>query len=305
MRTTTVRVPAKINLCLGVGPRRDDGYHPLATVYQAVDLCDEVRATEVEDGAVTVSVQFAGDERREQAPVPTGPDNLAVKAACALRDAFGVEAGAGLAIRKAIPVMGGMAGGSADAAAALVACDALWGTKATRGELEEIAATLGSDVPFLLHGGTALGAGRGEEVSPVLARGRFHWVFAIADRGLSTAEVYARYDEMHAEAPPPAPHVPQALLTALAAGDAAALGNALSNDLQKASLDLRPELSRVLEVAGEADALGALVSGSGPTVMVLAEDPSHSEELAGLLLRSGACADAVQASGPEPGAHLI
>ncbi|MGH1561864.1 4-(cytidine 5'-diphospho)-2-C-methyl-D-erythritol kinase [Mumia sp. DW29H23] len=305
MRTTTVRVPAKINLCLGVGPRRDDGYHPLATVYQAVDLCDEIRATEVSDDAVTVRVQFAGDGRREEAPVPTGPDNLAVKAACALRDAFAVDAGVSLAIRKAIPVMGGMAGGSADAAAALVACDALWGTGATRSELEDIAATLGSDVPFLLHGGTALGGGRGEEVSPVLARGRFHWVFAIADRGLSTAEVYARYDELHADVPPPAPEVPQELLTALAAGDATALGAALSNDLQKASLDLRPELGRVLEVAQEGDALGALVSGSGPTVMLLAEDTVHSEELARLLLATGVCADAVHASGPEPGARLV
>ncbi|KAA1422804.1 4-(cytidine 5'-diphospho)-2-C-methyl-D-erythritol kinase [Mumia zhuanghuii] len=305
MRTTTARVPAKINLCLGVGPRRDDGYHPLATVYQAVDLCDEVRATEVDDDTVTVRTQFAGDGTREQAPVPTGPDNLAVRAALALREAFGVDAGVSLAIRKAIPVMGGMAGGSADAAAALVACDALWGTQAKRRELEEIAATLGSDVPFLLHGGTALGGGRGEEVSPVLARGRFHWVFAIADHGLSTAQVYAEYDVLHADSPPPMPEVPQALLTALAAGDATGLGRALSNDLQAPALGLRPELQRVFEVAEEGDALGALVSGSGPTVMVLAEDASHSEELARLLLATGVCADAVQASGPEAGAHLI
>ncbi|WP_262848512.1 4-(cytidine 5'-diphospho)-2-C-methyl-D-erythritol kinase [Mumia quercus] len=305
MRTTTVRVPAKINLSLGVGPLRGDGYHPLATVYQAVDLCDEVRATEVEDDSVTVEVHFGGDGLREQAPVPTDDNNLAVKAALALRDAFDVKAGVALSIRKVIPVMGGMAGGSADAAAALVACDALWGTGATRLQLEEIAAGLGSDVPFLLHGGTALGGGRGEEVSPVLVRGRFHWVFAIADRGLSTAAVYAGYDVRHADDPPPMPEVPPALLTALAAGDAAGVGAALSNDLQPVALALRPELQDVFAVAEQAGALGALVSGSGPTVMVLAEDADHSAELARRLLAEGVCVDAVQATGPHPGAHLI
>ncbi|TNC37220.1 4-(cytidine 5'-diphospho)-2-C-methyl-D-erythritol kinase [Mumia zhuanghuii] len=305
MRTTTARVPAKINLALGVGPRRDDGYHPLATVYQAVDLCDEVRATEVDDDAVTVRVQFGGDGWREQAPVPTDANNLAVKAALALRDAFEVKAGAALSIRKVIPVMGGMAGGSADAAASLVACDALWGTGATRTQLEEIAAGLGSDVPFLLHGGTALGGGRGEEVSPVLARGRFHWVFAIADHGLSTAEVYAGYDLLHSDVPPPVPEVPAALLTALACGDAYGVGAALSNDLQAVALDLRPELRHIFTVGERGAALGTLVSGSGPTVMLLAEDADHSAQLAQMLLSEGVCADAVQASGPEPGAHLV
>ncbi|QMW67105.1 4-(cytidine 5'-diphospho)-2-C-methyl-D-erythritol kinase [Mumia sp. ZJ1417] len=305
MRTTTVRVPAKINLSLGVGPRREDGYHPLATVYQAVDLCDEVRATEVDGDSVSVEVHFDGDGWREQAPVPTDENNLAVKAALALRDAFGVKSGAALSIRKVIPVMGGMAGGSADGAAALVACDALWGTGASRAELEEIAAGLGSDVPFLLHGGTALGGGRGEEVSPVLARGRFHWVFAIADHGLSTAEVYAGYDARHADAPPPMPEVPPTLLTALAAGDAAGVGASLSNDLQPVALALRPELREVLAVGEQGGALGTLVSGSGPTVMLLAEDADHSAQLARMLLAEGVCVDAVQATGPEPGAHLI
>ncbi|KHL18021.1 4-diphosphocytidyl-2-C-methyl-D-erythritol kinase [Mumia flava] len=304
MRSVTARVPAKINLCLGVGPRRADGFHPLATVYQAVDLCDEVRATAVDDDGVTVTVHLDADRSRESGLVPVDADNLAVRAALALREAAGTTDGAALSIRKSIPVMGGMAGGSADAAAALVACDALWGLATPRSELEAIAATLGSDVPFLLHGGTALGGGRGEEVSPVLARGRFHWVFAIAGQGLSTAEVYARFDRLHGE-DVAEPEVPTALLSALAAGDAPRLGRALTNDLQDPALSLRPELADVFEVAEDASALGTLVSGSGPTVMVLAEDGQHAAEIARALLASGTCADAVQADAPEHGAHLV
>lgn len=303
MSTTTVRVPAKVNLCLGVGPMRADGYHPLATVYQAVDLHDEVRATARDDGAILVAVHT--DNRSELALVPEDDDNLAVRAARVLRDHAGVSAGVDLAIRKVIPVAGGMAGGSANAAAALVACNDAWGTGLTRAELEPLATTLGSDVPFLLHGGNAVGGGRGEMISPVLARGSYHWVFAIAAEGLSTTAVYAEFDRINAGHDVPDPVVPDALLAALRAGDAEALGLALSNDLTEAALSLRPELEETLDIGIEAGALGATLSGSGPTAMFLASGEQHSLDISFALSSAAACADVVQSRGPVSGARII
>ncbi len=305
VKSTTVRVPAKINLCLGVGPVRDDGFHPLATVYQAVDVHDEVKATAVPDGTLSVTVHFDGDSRIEAAPVPEDDNNLAVRAARLLRDRTGVDDGAALAIRKVIPVAGGMAGGSADAAAALVACNELWGTGLSRGELELVAAELGSDVPFLLHGGIAIGGGRGETISPVLARGSYHWVFAIAAEGLSTAAVYAEFDRLNGDRDVPMPEVPADLLAALRAGDAEALGDALSNDLTEAALSLRPELARTLDVGLDCDALGAILSGSGPTAMFLARDETHAMDISVALASSLVCADVAHARGPVQGARLI
>lgn len=301
----TVRVPAKINLCLGVGPKRDDGFHPLATVYQAVDLHDEIRATAVDDGSLSVRVHFDGDSRAEAAPVPEDDSNLAIRAALLLREHAKIDDGAELAIRKVIPVAGGMAGGSADAAAALTACNELWGTGLSRAELETLAAQLGSDVPFLLHGGIAMGGGRGELVSPVLARGSYHWVFAIASHGLSTATVYAEFDRLNADREIPQPQVADDLLAALRAGDAEALGGALSNDLTEAALSLRPELAKTLDVGMECDALGALLSGSGPTAMFLARDEAHAMDISVALASSLVCADVVHARGPVQGARLI
>jgi 4-diphosphocytidyl-2-C-methyl-D-erythritol kinase len=299
-----VRVPAKINLCLGVGPVRDDGYHPLATVYQAVDLHDEVRATVRDDDRITVSVHTDVEARSEVAVVPEGDDNLAVRAARLLRERAGITSGVDLAIRKVIPVAGGMAGGSADAAAALVACNEAWGTGLTRPALEVLAGQLGSDVPFLLHGGIAVGGGRGETVSPVLARGSYHWVFAMAHEGLSTRAVFAEFDRLNADRPVAGPVVPDALLAALRAGDAAALGNALSNDLTEAALSLRPELEDTLSIGIEAGALGAILSGSGPTALFLASDEQHSLDIAFALSSASGCADVVQSRGPVPGARI-
>lgn len=297
-----MRVPAKINLSLGVGPVREDGYHPLATVYQAVSLYDEVKAVQTDDGELQVDVHF--EAVGDAGAVPLDGDNLAVRAARLLRDETGVQEGVHLAIRKAIPVAGGMAGGSADAAGALVACNDVWGTGLTRAELSELAAALGSDVPFALHGGIAMGSGHGEIVSPVLARGTYHWVFAIAAEGLSTQAVYAEFDRRSAGRPVEQPEVPAALLSALRAGDAEALGAALSNDLTSAALALRPELSDVLDVGRDCGALGALLSGSGPTAMFLAADESQAMDIA-LGLASAKVADVVQASGPVPGARII
>lgn len=306
MITSTVRVPAKVNLCLGVGPLRDDGFHTLATVYQAVDLHDEVRATLRTDGEITVSVHVDADANVESADVPVGPDNIAVRAAALLREHLGDEqVGVDLAIRKVIPVAGGMAGGSADAAATLVACNAIWGGGLTRDELEGLAASLGSDVPFLLHGGNVIGGGRGETISPVLARGSYQWVVAIADEGLSTPAVYGEYDRLMEGAEIEDPEVPDELLAALRAGDPEALGQALSNDLTEAALSLRPELRSTIAVGVEAGALGAIVSGSGPTVLFLAIDEQHGLDIAVALAAARVCADVVQARGPVPGARLI
>lgn len=306
MTSATARVPAKINLCLGVGPVRDDGFHPLATVYQAVDIQDEVKAVPLDDtDEISVSVHIDADRLVESIDVPTDDDNLAVRAARLLRDRTGAEGGMKLAIRKVIPVAGGMAGGSADAAAALVACNEAWGTGLGRPELERLAAELGSDVPFLLHGNNAVGAGRGETVSPVLARGAYHWVVGVASKGLSTRDVFAEFDRLNEKADLPQPEVPDDLLAALRSGDAAELGASLSNDLTEAALSLRPELQGTLDLGLEAEALGAVISGSGPTCLFLAADEAHSLDIAMALAGSGVCADVVQARGPVPGAKLI
>lgn len=306
MSSANVRVPAKINLCLGVGPARPDGFHPLATVYQAVDLHDEVRATAREDDEITIAVHTDLDVRGtdEVAIVPENDDNLAVKAARLLRERTGVTMGVDLAIRKVIPVAGGMAGGSADAAAALVACNEAWGTGLTRSALEVLAAKLGSDVPFLLHGGNAIGGGRGETVSPVLARGSYHWVFAMAHEGLSTRAVFEEFDRLNKKRTVSAPEVPDALLAALRAGDAEALGDALSNDLTEAALSLRPELEDTLSLGRQAGALAAILSGSGPTALFLAASEQHSLDIAFALSSASGCADVVQSRGPVPGARL-
>jgi 4-diphosphocytidyl-2-C-methyl-D-erythritol kinase len=208
-------------------------------------------------------------------------------------------------IRKDIPVAGGMAGGSADAAAALVACDHLWGLGMTREELEEVAAELGSDVPFLLAGGTAMGSGRGEVLAPVLARGTFHWVFALSEGGLSTPAVYAECDRLRAGADVPEPTPSTGMMTALRSGDPRALGRALVNDLQPASISLMPELGDVLQAGLEFGALGGVVSGSGPTVAFLVGGTEAALDLAVSLTASGTVRDVRRATGPAHGAHLV
>jgi len=202
-------------------------------------------------------------------------------------------------------VAGGMAGGSADAAAALVACDALWQTGLSRHELLELAGELGSDVPFSLVGGTALGTGRGEVLTPVLARGRFEWVVAVADGGLSTPAVYAECDRLRGDAAVREPRVSDALMAALRAGDADALGAALHNDLQDAACSLRPELLQTLETGAQAGALGGLVSGSGPSVVFLARGKEHAIDIAVALSATGTCRSVRRAYGPVAGARPV
>ncbi|MGI5204205.1 4-(cytidine 5'-diphospho)-2-C-methyl-D-erythritol kinase [Spirillospora sp. CA-108201] len=309
MSAVTVRVPAKVNLQLGVGPIRDDGYHDLVNVFHAVSLFDEVTAEPAE--RLAVEVRAAPHARVAIGGVPTGEDNLAARAARLVAARLGVETAVRLSIRKAIPVAGGMAGGSADAAAALVACARLWDDREepvlTRDDLMELGGDLGSDVPFAVLGGTAVGVGRGERLTPALARGTFHWVFATADGGLSTPAVYGECDRLRLEAGEAAawPAVSEALMTALATGDAKALGAALSNDLEPAALSLRPSLRRTLDTGREFGAIGALVSGSGPTCAFLAETDEDAAGLADALHSAGVAEQIVRAHGPVPGATLV
>jgi 4-diphosphocytidyl-2-C-methyl-D-erythritol kinase len=294
-----VRASAKVNLHLGVGAVRPDGFHDLTTVFHAVDLQDEVEATPGE--GVTVTVTGEGADQ-----VPLDGDNLAVRAARLLAEHVGRKADVTLAITKGIPVAGGCAGGSADAAATLVACDALWGTGLTRDGLSALGARLGSDVPFALHGGTALGTGRGERLTPVLAQGSTSWVLALAAGGLSTPDVYRELDRRRASGGPVGVvSDPSGVLSALRTGDATALGRALSNDLQPAALALAPHLKRVLDTGRELGAVGAVVSGSGPTVALLARDPAAADELAAALAGYDVCRAVRRADGPAPGARIV
>ncbi|MDQ1703884.1 MAG: 4-diphosphocytidyl-2-C-methyl-D-erythritol kinase [Frankiaceae bacterium] len=296
--TVTVRVPAKVNLHLGIGPIRKDGFHEVVTVYHAVSLYDEVVVAPSEELRVTVVGEGAD-------VVPVDADNLAVRAVHAVAAMLGREPTVDLTLRKGIPVAGGMAGGSADAAATLVAMDQMWSGELDRFTLEGIAAGLGSDVAFLLRGGSALGTGRGEAISPVLGRGDYYWVLAVAEEGLSTAAVYAELDRMRGDGDTRAVGAPDGVLAALRAGDTVALGTVLANDLQAAALKLRPGLQRVLDAGRELGAVGGVVSGSGPTVALLARSSEESVRIASSLAGLGVCRTVRRAHGPVAGARVV
>lgn len=292
------RAPAKINLALAVGAVRPDGYHDLATVFHAVSLYEDVLAEPGDGLEVVVRGEYADG-------VPTGPDNLALRAAALLAERTGVDPAVRLTVTKTVPVAAGLAGGSADAAATLVACDALWQTGLSRDALVELGGELGADVPFCLVGGTALGTDRGDRLTPALARGEYHWVLALSPARLSTAEVYAECDRLRAGRALPEPRVPAGMMQALRSGDAQALGAALSNDLQPAAVNLLPDLERVLEVGSDYGALGGVVSGSGPTVAFLVRDAEHALDLSVALTASGVVRSVRRVRGPVPGARVV
>jgi 4-diphosphocytidyl-2-C-methyl-D-erythritol kinase len=315
----TVRVPAKVNLQLAVGPVRPDGFHELVTVFHAISLYDEVTVSEAGQRQVTVTGEGA-------AAVPDGDDNLAVQAVTALARAAGLPprrvprvvsessgspaaAGPGVAIeiRKRIPVAAGLAGGSADAAASLVACNELWRAGLSLQELAEVAAGIGSDVAFALVGGTSVGQGRGERLTPALVAGQYHWVLAFAAGGLSTAEVYRACDRIRAARDITAapPRLSTELMSALRSGDPAEVGPLLVNELQPAAVSLRPELRRTLAVGREYGALGAVISGSGPTCAFLVADAQRAVDLIVAVTGAGVCRSAVRAVGPAQGAVVV
>ncbi|MFJ8030973.1 4-(cytidine 5'-diphospho)-2-C-methyl-D-erythritol kinase [Streptomyces sp. NPDC096032] len=296
--SVTVRVPAKVNVQLAVGAARPDGFHDLANVFLAVGLYDEVTVTP----AAELRVTCEGPDAHQ---VPLDRTNLAARAAVELAARRGIEPAVHIHIAKDIPVAGGMAGGSADGAGALLACDALWGTGASRAELLALCAELGSDVPFSLVGGAALGVGRGERLTALELGGTFHWVFAMAGRGLSTPAVFREFDRLAEGRDIPEPVASPDLLEALAKGDPDALASAVSNDLQPAALSLFPELADTLAAGRAAGALTALVSGSGPTTAFLTRDAGSAEKVAEALRASGTCRSVRTAAGPVPGATVI
>ncbi len=313
--SVTVRVPAKINLQLAVGPLRPDGYHGLVTVFHAVSLFDEVTAVSAEADSVRVSGEGAG-------LVPEDGDNLALRAVRVLRKAIANRGGAAtggaatggaarpggvaVTIDKRIPVAGGMAGGSADAAAALVACNELWGAGLAQAELCALAADVGSDVAFAVLGGTAIGEGRGEQLTPApAAPAPYHWVIALADGHLPTPKVFGELDRQRGAQDVAEPELSAELMAALGAGDPVRLGAALRNDLQEPALTLFPALRKTLDAGKEAGALGALVSGSGPTCFFLAGRAAEATALAAALSGAGVCRSVTTATGPVPGATVM
>jgi 4-diphosphocytidyl-2-C-methyl-D-erythritol kinase len=297
----TVRVPSKVNLHLAVGDARRDGFHELATVFQSLSLTDEVTVAIADEPGVEVRGEDASS-------VPTGAGNLAWRAIQELAGYVGKDAGEPkirVMIRKGIPVSGGMAGGSADAAAALVGLASLWKLDIGRDELAAIAASLGSDVPFMLHGGTALGTGRGEQLVPVLSRHTFHWVLALDRRGLSTPKVFAELDRLRADGDPPRVGAVEPVLEALSSGDPRQLALLLGNDLQAAAVSLRPGLRRTLRAGVSAGALAGTVSGSGPTCAFLCTDADSALRVAAELSGAGVCRTVRVVHGPVPGARVI
>ena len=303
VRRVHVKAPGKVNVFLKVGALLDDGYHDVAIAYQAVSLYEDVRVSEADDFRVSVAGTV------ELSRVPTDGSNIAIRAARLLAAKTGYRGGAAIELTKHVPVTGGMGGGSADAAATLLACDTLWGTEVPREELLELARKLGSDVPFAFTGGTAIGTGRGDELSPALAQGTFQWVLALADFGLSTPAVYRELDahrERHAQdifPVDPRPSVDTDVLQALRAGDPTMLAEAMHNALQAPALHLQPSLTEVIELGEQNGALAGIVSGSGPTVAFLTPDADAALELQVAL--SAACLTVVRATGPVHGARIV
>jgi 4-diphosphocytidyl-2-C-methyl-D-erythritol kinase len=298
--SVTVRVPGKVNLYLEVGDRRDDGYHELTTVFHAVSLLDEITVR----NADVLSLELAGEGSDT---LPADERNLAWRAAELLAEHVGRAPDVAITVEKSIPVAGGMAGGSANAAAVLVAMNTLWELGVPRRDLHVLAAQLGSDVPFALHGGTALGTGRGEELATVLARNTFHWVLAFAEGGLSTPAVFAEIDRLRDSdrEVPPRLEDPEPVLAALASGDPAQLAPLLGNDLQAAALSLDPGLRRTLRAGTDAGALAGIVSGSGPTCAFLCSSASSAVDVATLMAGEGVCRTVRVASGPVQGARVV
>jgi 4-diphosphocytidyl-2-C-methyl-D-erythritol kinase len=297
-KSVTVRVPGKVNVYLGVGPREFSGYHELATIFQSVNVYDEITVSQASELKISVSGRYTEG-------VPTDSGNLAWQAAELVARACGEDSNIHIEIDKSIPIAAGMAGGSADAAATLVACDAFWNAGIPREQLDAMAGQLGSDVPFMLHGGCALGVGRGDVLSPVMTRGVFHWVFATFDDGLSTAQIYAKIDDMRGLDFELDPAVPTELLGALTRGDAPALGRLLHNDLQAAAIAAKSKLGDILEAGLELGALGSLISGSGPTCAFLARDESSAIDLVVALKATGLVDHVFHAHGPVHGARVI
>ena len=300
-RGVVARVPAKVNLQLSVGPLGNDGFHEVTTVFQAISLFDDVTvATAPEGDGIKISITG-----QTSSGVPVDSSNLAVKAAELMIKNYDLPADLIIKLKKEIPVAGGMAGGSADAAGVIVGLDSLFELGLSRDEMEIVGSKIGSDVPFSICGGVAIGTGRGDQITPALSKGSYNWVLALSGQGLSTPSVYQECDRLREGLSISAPLVSEPLMQALRAGDAKALGKALTNELQPAACSLRPALRLVLDVGIDYGALGGIVSGSGPTVAFLVSDDEHAMDLTVALSASGVVSSVVRATGPAHGARII
>ncbi len=296
-----VRVPAKVNLQLSVGPLGTDGFHEVVSVFQAISIFDDVTVRYGAEGSgITLSVSGSTAHG-----VPTDSSNLAYKAAQLMIARYDAIADLEIHLKKEIPVAGGMAGGSADAAGVIVGIDALCDLTLSRDEMERIAAELGSDVPFSIAGGIAIGRGHGDQLTPALASGTYYWVVAMSGSGLSTPAVYKECDRLREGREIANPRTSDSLLQALRAADARSVGEFLTNDLQSAACSLRPALRLVLDVGEEYGALGGIVSGSGPTVVFLVEDEERALDLTVALSASGVVSSVLRAYGPVHGARVV
>ena len=300
-RGVTARVPAKVNLQLSVGPLGADGFHEVTTVFQAISLFDDVTVATADKGdgiKISITGQTSGG-------VPANNSNLAVKAAQLMIKNYDLPEDLVIKLKKEIPVAGGMAGGSADAAGVIVGLDSLFELGLSRDVMESVGSKIGSDVPFSICGGVAIGTGRGDQITPALAKGSYNWVLALSGQGLATPSVYQECDRLREGLSIAPPVVSEPLMQALRAGDAKALGKALTNELQPAACSLRPTLRLVLDVGVDYGALGGIVSGSGPTVAFLVSDDEHAMDLTVALSSSGVVSSVVRASGPTNGARII
>jgi len=298
--------PGKINIFFKVGALKDDGYHEVLSIYQALDIRETVKVSDSPRWNVSVSGALSEEQI---AAVPTGEENLVVRAAKLIAKLANKTRTPELnfEITKNVPVAGGMGGGSADAAAAMLAVDELWETNVDGESLIKAAAELGADIPFALLGGTAIGIGRGDKLEPIDEVKKLHWVLVPMDAGLSTPRVYAKLDEMRsAKGQDPTlvstPQVPHELIDALVHGDARKVAKHLHNDLQDAAVSLMPELSVTMNAGLEAGALAAMVSGSGPTIALLAESEEAAESIANRLAFEGYIA--IPTFGPAKGTLL-
>lgn len=297
-KSVEVQVPAKVNLQLSVGPKEQDGYHEIVTLFQAISIYDTLRIS----ASDKFDLRITGDYTNG---VPVDKSNLVYKALELMVEKFGIDKNLAIEVDKSIPVAGGMAGGSADAAGTLLGIDGLYGLNLSKDELSEVAKELGSDVPFMLHGGTAVGRGHGDQITPALSRGNYHWVIAVSSTGLSTPAVYAECDRLRTGLDIKSPSLNDELLQALLSGDATRVGKSLSNDLQSAACSIRPALRLILDMGQEYGALGGIVSGSGPSVAFLVADEDHSLDLAVALTSSGVVGSVARAQGPVHGARII
>ncbi|MEY3890494.1 MAG: hypothetical protein RLY62_676 [Actinomycetota bacterium] len=300
-RGVVARVPAKVNLQLSVGPLGSDGYHEVTTVFQAISLFDDVSVATAPNGN-GLSLDISGQTSNG---VPADNSNLAIRAAELMIKNYDLPIDLEIKLKKEIPVAGGMAGGSADAAGVIVGLDSLFELGLSRDEMESVGSKIGSDVPFSICGGVAIGSGRGDQITPALAKGNYFWVLALSGQGLATPSVYQECDRLREGLSIATPQVSEPLMQALRAGDAKALGKSLTNDLQSAACSLRPALRLVLDVGVDYGALGGIVSGSGPTVAFLVTDDEHAMDLTVALSASGVVSSVVRATGPVSGARII